>query len=107
MSVPFINPATAAAIATAAIVGVTAPVTGAVPVATIAATIEYTAMISWSPVAATFASGTVYTAWITITPKAGYTLTGVAADFFTVAGATSVTNPANSGVVTAVFPATS
>jgi len=31
----------------------------------------------------------------------------VAANFFTVAGATSVTNPANSGVVTAVFPETS
>jgi hypothetical protein len=100
-------PATGATIATAAIVGVTPPVTGATPVATIADTTEYTAAIAWSPVAATFASGTVYTAWITITPKAGYTLTGVAANFFTVAGATSVTNPANSGVVTAVFPATS
>ncbi|NPV91921.1 MAG: choice-of-anchor D domain-containing protein [Firmicutes bacterium] len=102
-------PATAAGdtvISTAAIAGVTAPVKGAAPVDTIAATDEYTATISWSPADATFAPSTVYTATITITPKAGYTLTGVAENFFTVAGATA-TNPANSGVVTAVFPATS
>ncbi|MGN7760880.1 S-layer homology domain-containing protein [Paenibacillus sp. 22594] len=47
----------------------------------------------------------VYTATITITPKPGYTLTGVPAYFFTVPGA-STTNTANSGVVTAEFPAT-
>jgi len=97
----------AAAINIAAIPGVTPPVTGATPVTTITPTAQYTGIVTWSPVAATFATGTVYTAWITITAKAGYTLTGVAANFFTVAGATSVTNPANSGVVTAVFPATS
>jgi hypothetical protein len=104
-----IFPATGAPVAVtiAAIPGVTPPVTGATPVTTITATAQYTGTVTWSPVAATFASGTVYTAWITITPKAGYTLTGVAANFFTVAGATSVTNPANSGVVTAVFPETS
>jgi hypothetical protein len=33
-------------------------------------------------------------------------LTGVSANFFTVAGATSVTHSADSGVITAVFPAT-
>jgi hypothetical protein len=48
----------------------------------------------------------VYTATITLTAKTGYTLTGVTANFFTVAGATSVSNSADSGVVTAVFPAT-
>jgi len=47
----------------------------------------------------------VYTATITLTAKEGFTLTGVAADFFTVADATA-TNPADSGVVTAVFPST-
>jgi hypothetical protein len=92
-------------IATAAIAGVTAPAAGATPVATIAATTEYTAAIAWAPADAAFAAGTPYTATITITPKTGYTLTGVAANFFTVAGATA-TNAANSGVVTAVFPAT-
>ncbi|MEA5038837.1 MAG: S-layer homology domain-containing protein, partial [Clostridiaceae bacterium] len=54
----------------------------------------------------TFAASTSYTATITLTAKAGYTLTGVAADFFTVAGADSVSNSIDSGVITAVFPAT-
>jgi prepilin-type N-terminal cleavage/methylation domain-containing protein len=90
----------------AAIPGVTAPVTGAAPVTAITPTAQYTGTVSWSPSASTFAGGTVYTATITLTPKAGYTLTGVAANFFTVAGATSHTNSANSGLVTAPFPAT-
>ena len=93
------------AINIAAIAGVTAPVTGAIPTPTIADTTEYTATISWSPVASPFAAGTAYTATITLTPKAGYTLTGIAKNFFTVSGATT-TNTAGSGVVTAVFPAT-
>ncbi|MDP3013582.1 MAG: hypothetical protein Q8M92_05020, partial [Candidatus Subteraquimicrobiales bacterium] len=86
-----------------AIAGVTAPVTGATPVSTIAETGEYTATIGWSPADATFVGSTVYTATITIIPKVGYTLTGVIANFFTVAGATA-TNGVDSGVVTAVFP---
>lgn len=88
-----------------AISGVTAPARGAAPTSAIADTTEYTEVISWSPAATTFAASTVYTATITITPKAGYTLTGVPTNFFTVAGATT-TNAADSGVVTAVFPAT-
>jgi hypothetical protein len=96
---------TPVSIATAAIAGVTVPVTGATPTATIAATSKYTAMIAWSGSPTTFAGGTVYTATITLTPKTGYTLTGVAANFFTVAGATA-TNAADSGVVSAVFSAT-
>jgi len=90
----------------AAIPGVTAPVTDATPVTTITATAQYTGVVTWSPVATTFAAATVYTATITLTPVTGFTLTGVAADFFTVAGATTDTNPIDSGVVTAVFPAT-
>jgi len=90
----------------AAIPGVTAPVTGAIPDLTVTATAQYTGVTTWSPtVVGTFAAGTVYTATITLTPKTGFTLTGVAANFFTVAGATSDTNPINSGVVTAIFPA--
>jgi hypothetical protein len=98
-------PATAVTITTAAIPGVTAPITGAAPDTTVTATSQYTGTVTWSPTATTFAAGTVYTATITLTAKTGYTLSGVAANFFTVAGA-SDTNPANSGVVTAVFPAT-
>jgi hypothetical protein len=95
-----------ALIATSTIAGVTAPVTNATPVSSIAPTAEYTATIAWSPVAATFAARSAYTATITLTPKTGYTLTGVTENFFTVAGATTTTNSANAGVVTAVFPAT-
>ena len=90
-------------ISVAAIAGVTAPVTGATPVSTTTAGTGYTGTVTWSGSPATFASETTYTATITLTPTAGYTLTGVSANFFTVAGATAVTHSANSGVITAVF----
>ena len=99
-------PATADTINIAGILGVTAPVTGATPVTSITETAQYTGTVSWSGSPATFARATTYTATITLTAKSGFTLTGVAADFFTVAGTTSDTNTANSGVITAVFPAT-
>ena len=99
-------PATATTIATAAIAGVTAPVTGATPVATTTAGTGYTGTVSWTSSPSTFASVTSYTATITLTPTSGYTLTGVTANFFTVAGATSVTHLANSGVITVEFPRT-
>jgi hypothetical protein len=89
-----------------AITGVTVPARGATPVTSATATAEYTASVAWLPAHATFASATAYTATITLTPKTGYTLAGVSANFFTVAGATTVTNPADSGIVTAVFPHT-
>ena len=89
-----------------AIGGVTVPVVGETPVTTITEGKQFTGTVTWSPEVSTFAASTVYTAAITLTPKAGYKLDGVAANFFTVAGAASVSNGANSGVVTAVFPAT-
>ena len=91
---------------TAAISGVTAPVAAATPVTSVTGT-GYTGVVTWSGNPTTFGFATTYTATITLTPTAGHTLSGVAANFFTVSGATSVTNSANSGVVTAVFPATS
>ncbi|MHA7965014.1 S-layer homology domain-containing protein [Paenibacillus sp. CAU 1782] len=94
------------AITTAAISGVAVPVVGEEPIRRINAN-EYTASVTWSPeVASRYAQGETYTATLTITPKRGYGLTGVPADFFTLAGATVVTNSADSGVVTATFPAT-
>jgi hypothetical protein len=90
----------------AAVGGVTAPVVGEKPVTAITEGKQFTGTVTWSPEVSTFAASTVYTATITLTPKVGYKLDGVAANFFTVAGATSVSNGANSGVVTAVFPAT-
>lgn len=92
-------------LATPAIAGVTAPITGAAPVSTIAATAEYTAAIAWTPADAILAGHTAYTAIITITPNPGYTLAGISKDFFTVAGAIAA-NAAGSGIVTAVFPVT-
>lgn len=89
----------------AAIEGVTVPVTGEKRMTSIDNE-QYTGTIAWNPDNSTFAASTVYTATITLVAKPGYTLTGVASNFFTVAGATSVTNSANSGVVTAKFPAT-
>jgi PGF-pre-PGF domain-containing protein len=91
----------------AAISGVTVPVTGATPGLTVADNGQYTGTVSWLPADATFKPATLYTATITLTPDTGYTLTGVSANFFTVAGSTSATNTAGSGVVTAAFPSTS
>jgi hypothetical protein len=97
-----------------AIPGVTPPVTGATPVTSIE-TAEYTGTVGWVDASnysltGTFAASTVYTAYIVLTPKPGFTRFGVAENFFTVAGATSVINPAGASnislAVTAVFPAT-
>jgi hypothetical protein len=90
-------------ISVAAISGVTPPVTGATPVTTTTAGTGYSGTVSWSGSPSTFAASSVYTATITLTSTAGYTLTGVTANFFTVSGASSVTHSANSGVITAVF----
>ena len=95
----------------AVIPGVTPPVTGATTVTAITATAQYTGTtgaVTWSPsvTGGKFAASTAYTATITLTPITGFTLTGVAENFFTVSGATTDTNPASSGVITAVFPAT-
>lgn len=105
----FVGPVMPAIISIAAIEGVTPPVTGATAVSILPETTQYTAAISWNPVPSggLFQANTQYTAAITITPKSGYTLTGVSENFFTVAGATTVTNAADSGLVTAVFPSTS
>ncbi|NLV17789.1 MAG: hypothetical protein GXY50_11390 [Syntrophomonadaceae bacterium] len=97
--------AEATPISISAIAGVTAPVTGAAPVTGINGTEQYTGTVLWSPADDPFKEDTAYTATITLTPQAGYTLTGVTENFFTVAGATA-TNAADFDVVTAVFPST-
>lgn len=87
------------------IFGVTKPVAGAVPVTKITDTDQYKGTVTWSPSNARFAGSQTYTAIITLIAEPGYTLTGVTADFFKVAGATT-TNLLDSGMVTAAFPAT-
>ena len=84
----------------------TAPVKNGVPQTEIE-TNEYTATVVWSPeVTDKFGYSTVYTATITITPKANYTVKGIAENGYTVSGAQTVTNEADSATITAVYAAT-
>ena len=84
----------------------TAPVKNGVP-QTEMETNEYTATVAWSPeVTDKFGYSTVYTATITITPKANYTVKGIAENGYTVSGAQTVTNEADSTTITAVYAAT-
>ena len=84
----------------------TAPVKNGVP-QTEMETNEYTATVAWSPeVTDKFGYSTVYTATITITPKANYTVKGIAENGYTVSGAETVTNEADSATITAVYSAT-
>lgn len=98
-------------VTTTAIPGVSVPAATEFPVNAITETQQFTGAVEWTPKnnnnrLSRFMGETVYTATITLTPKPGYKLEGVASNFFTVEGASSVSNNANSGVVTAVFPAT-
>lgn len=97
-------PADPTVINSAAIAGLSVPKPGNVPDTSVLAGLGYTASVSWLPNPAAFVSNTSYTATITLTATTGYTLTGVTANFFTVAGSSLDTNPINSGVITAVFP---
>ena len=97
-------PAAPTVINIAAISGLTVPLPGNAPDTSVTAGVGYTASVTWSSNPVTFVSNTSYTATITLTASADYTLTGVAANFFTVAGSSTHANPINSGIVTAVFP---
>ena len=89
------------------ITGVAAPEPGRYPVTAISGSSQYSGTVTWSPeVKGTFAPTTRYTATITLTPRNGYTLLGINDNNFTVAGAESSSNNANSGIITAIFPPT-
>ena len=82
------------------------PVTGQEPAASLDGD-QYTGDISWNPAVSTvFAENQIYTAEVTLAAKPGYTFDGVGADAFSYTGATSVSNDANSGTVTVIFPET-
>ena len=85
--------------------GVAVPATGGTPVKTITETAQFTGIVSWSPNDPHFIAETTYMAEIGLTPKEGYTLQDIPINFFTVAGAVT-SNPANSGLVTVLFPPT-
>jgi len=84
----------------------TAPVKNTAPQTEITGT-GYTATVVWSPdVTDKFGYNTEYTATITITVDENHTVTGIAANGYTVEGAKTVTNDENSNVVTAAFEKT-
>lgn len=83
-----------------------APAAGKVPQTTVSGE-GYTGTVKWLPaVEDTFDFDVEYTAKITITPDATHTVKGVAENEFTVDGAVSVTNGANSGAITATYAKT-
>jgi hypothetical protein len=81
------------------------PVSGMTPVMGIT-TAQYAGAVTWVPYDSTFRHGTVYKAVINLNAAAGYIFAGVGQNTFTHADAFVVTNPANSGTVTIIFPAT-
>jgi len=94
---------------TSANVAIAAPVTGAVPVTAFADPGgQWDAAITWSPaVSGAFAPAITYTATIAIMPRAGFTLTDVTANFFTINGsAPTSANLADAGSFSHTFPAT-
>ena len=88
--------------------GIGEPTAGETPAYSVMETSNFTGTVSWSPdiSGGEFAENTVYTATITLSAKAGFTFDGVPENFFDVPYADTTTNAADSGVVTAVFPAT-
>ncbi len=87
-----------------------APINGEAPVSTIIETTQYTGTITWEGDFATdgensgvFEPDSEDKATIALTPKDGYTFVGLSSDAFTIPGATSVTNDADSGTITATF----
>ena len=90
----------------AMIQGVNRPVRSQPPTSMIRETDQYTGVITWDPGSARFKPNTKYTATIALTPKPGFTVSGVGENFFVVEGAEQVSNAADSGIITAVFPKT-
>ncbi|MDR1787197.1 MAG: hypothetical protein LBR16_01905, partial [Treponema sp.] len=104
-------PAAAAAIPAFGLTGmVTAPEKFQSPVSDFAATDQYTGAIAWKEEdgddhTGEFYPNAVYKAVVTLAAKTGYTFTGVGENSFTYTSA-SVSNAADSGVVTITFNAT-
>ena len=86
--------------------GLAAPVTGETPVTDITETEQYTGTVTWDPNHSVFAPETFYTATISLSPKDGFTLQGIQANNFTVSDSVIANNSDNSGIITALFPAT-
>lgn len=101
-------PKTAAAtVISSSNVVVAAPAIGVAPVKSLPSNGQYSTSISWSPtVESTFLPNTSYTANFMLTSDTMTTLSGVAANFFTVNGAApTVGNAANAGTFSVTYPA--
>ncbi|MFP3090418.1 right-handed parallel beta-helix repeat-containing protein [Treponema sp. TIM-1] len=81
------------------------PVNGVTPVTGITGA-QYSGTVAWSPAHSTFQLGQAYTASLALNAAPGFTFTGVGQNVFSHNDAPgTVTNSANSGTVTIVFPA--
>jgi hypothetical protein len=73
---------------------------------------QYTGTVTWKntgtgePLTGPFQPDTAYTAELALRPVSGYTVNGLGQDVFIHTGAGTVTNAADSGVITITFPAT-
>jgi uncharacterized repeat protein (TIGR02543 family) len=94
---------TTASIPLSTSLNLTIPQIGATQPSTFSGT-GYTATVSWNPAESDgiFHANQTYVATITLTPSTGYTLSGIAANSFTLNGA-SVVHNANSGTLTATY----
>ena len=86
------------------------PRTGNTPVTSIVTSSQYYGKVEWTPNHSVFQPDTAYRANITIKPKPGWTLNGLAANWFRIyyptGGAVQVTHTAGSGALSHTFPAT-
>ena len=93
-------------ISISSVTGLGVPVAGSTPSTIITSNNQFSGIVTWSPTDETFKNSTQYTATITLTPKDGFTFQGITENFFSVNGADSVTNNANEGIITVLFPST-
>ena len=95
-------------ITSVAITGITAPVTGAVPVTTASGVGNFTiGSVSWNPNNNPFTAGTVYTASVTLTANSGFTFTGLATATIDAQTATVANNTGTAVTLSRTFPVTS
>ena len=95
-------------ITTVDITGITAPVTGAVPVTTASGDGDFSvSVVSWNPNHNQFQAGIVYTAYVTLTANSGFTFTGLATATIGGAAATIFGNTGSSVTLSRTFAATS
>ncbi len=100
------NPGGDKTISISVINGVTPPAYGEIPVSNVIDNEQFAGTVRWNDSPSKFAANTSYKATIELTAKSGYTLVGVDNNFFKVSGALIVSNDADSGIITALFPET-